>query len=143
MHTTYEIVLNAPAISSKKYYVSLSAMLNLLHSSANQELLENNEKHLCNSRILKERVGAVHPSYINYCLKVEYPLHFVVGYFQPVTQQYESKTVRKAPLQSKQPLLKIWMISIMKGSHHVLLPNQHFSLSTMMNGMQRRTLVSP
>ena len=30
-----------------------------------------------------------------------YPLCFVVGYVQPVTQQYESKTVLKTPLQLK------------------------------------------
>ena len=32
--------------------------------------------------------------------KVKYPLHFVVSYVQPVTQHFESRTVRKAPLQS-------------------------------------------
>ena len=30
-----------------------------------------------------------------------------------------------------------------KGSHHVLPPNQHFSLSAKVNGTQRRTMVSP
>ena len=39
--------------------------------------------------------------------------------------------------------MKIRMISVMKGNHHVLPPNQHFSLSAKMNGTQRRTLVSP
>ena len=34
-------------------------------------------------------------------LKVQHPSCFVVCYVQLVTQQYESKTVRKAPLQSK------------------------------------------
>ena len=34
--------------------------------------------------------------------KVKYPLYFVVSYVQPITQQYELRTV-KAPLQSKQP----------------------------------------
>ena len=32
--------------------------------------------------------------------KVKYPLRFVVSYIQPVTQHFESRTVRKAPLQS-------------------------------------------
>ena len=32
--------------------------------------------------------------------KVKYPLRFVVSYVQPVTQHFESRTVRKAPLQS-------------------------------------------
>ena len=35
--------------------------------------------------------------YINYHLKSEVS---VVGYVQPVTQHFESRTVRKAPLQS-------------------------------------------
>jgi len=30
-----------------------------------------------------------------------------------------------------------------KGSHHMQPPNQRFSLSAKMNGMQRRTVVSP
>ena len=34
-------------------------------------------------------------------LKMKYSLCFVVSYVQPVTQQYESRTGRKAPLQSK------------------------------------------
>jgi len=34
-------------------------------------------------------------------------------------------------------------ILLHKGSHHVLPPNQHYLLSTKMNGTQRRTLVSP
>ena len=33
-------------------------------------------------------------------IKVKYPLCFVVSYAQPVTQHFESRTVRKAPLQS-------------------------------------------
>ena len=42
------------------------------------------------------------PSYVYQLLskKVKYLLRFVVSYVQPVTQQYESRTVRKAPLQS-------------------------------------------
>ena len=43
-----------------------------------------------------ERNGAACPSYINYRLKSEVSitrLRFVVGYVQPVTQQYESRTV--------------------------------------------------
>ena len=32
--------------------------------------------------------------------KVKYPLHSVVSYVQPITQHFESRTVRKAPLQS-------------------------------------------
>ena len=43
-------------------------MFNALHSISNQELFK---KYLCNPRIPKQRNGAMHPSYINYCLKNE------------------------------------------------------------------------
>ena len=39
--------------------------------------------------------SAACPSYINSCLKVKYPLHISDSYAQPVTQQYESKSVWK------------------------------------------------
>ena len=63
-------------------------MLNLLHSISNQEL---SRKHLYNLRIPKEMVPR--PNFINHRLKVKYPLRFAVSYVQPVTQQYESRTV--------------------------------------------------
>ena len=47
--------------------------------------------------IPKERNGALY----NYRLKVNYPLCFVVSNVQLVAQQYESRTVQKAALQSK------------------------------------------
>ena len=75
-------------------------MFNPLHSISDQELFE---KCLCNSCIPKEEM-VLCPSYINYHLKSEYPLCFIVGYVQPITQQYDSRTAQKAPLQSKQPL---------------------------------------
>ena len=65
-------------------------MFNALCSILNQELFK---KHLCNPRIPKERNGAMRPSYINYRLKSEVPLRFVVGYVQSVTQQYKSRTI--------------------------------------------------
>ena len=34
---------------------------------------------------------APHGPAINYCLKVKYPLRFVVSYVQPATQHYESR----------------------------------------------------
>ena len=69
--------------------------------------------------------------------KVRHPLCFVVGCVQPITQQYELRTVQKAPLQSKQLLWKIRTISVTKGSYYVLSQNRHFSLSAKMNGTQR------
>ena len=50
---------------------------------------------------------------------------------KPITQQYESGTIRNAPLQS----MKNTGNSYYKGSHYMLLPAK-------MNGIQRRTLVS-
>ena len=75
----------------------LSAMFNLLHSISNQELFK---KHLCKPRIPKEIVLRA-PVITIIVWKVKYPLHFIVGYVQPITQQYESRTVRKAPLLAK------------------------------------------
>ena len=121
------------------YYALLSAMFNPLHSILNQELFK---KHLYNPCIPIERNGAARPSYINY-MKSEVS---IMLHCQLCSTHYTAvwiKTVWKAPLQSKQPLLKIRMISVTKGSHHVLSPNRHFLLSAKMNGTQRRTLVSP
>ena len=47
-----------------------------------------------------------HSPVINYSLKMKYPLCFVVSYVQPVTQQYESRAARKAPLQIKIATMK-------------------------------------
>ena len=133
-----------PQLSSEKWsihYASLSALYNPLYTSiSNQDLFE---KHLCNPHILEEMVPRA-PVISIIVWKVKYPLRFVVSYVQPVTQQYESRTVWKASLLSKSPLWQIRMISVTrKGNHHVLSPNQHFLLSAKMNGTQRRTLVNP
>ena len=57
-----------PKSEVRIHYTSLPVMFNPLHSRTNQELFE---KHLCNPCIPKEKNGATHPSYINYCLKSE------------------------------------------------------------------------
>jgi len=75
------------------HYRSLSDMYTPLHSSTNQELFE---KHVCNHGSHYEKHnGAVCPSYR---LKLKYPLPFSVSYDWLVTQQYESRSVRKTPL---------------------------------------------
>ena len=94
------------------HYASLSAMFNPLHSISNQGLFK---KHLFNPHISKEMVSRS-PAISIIVYKVKHPLHFVVGCVQPITQQYESRTVRKVPLQSKQLLLKIQTVFIMKGA---------------------------
>ena len=48
------------------------------------------------------------PSYINYRLKSEVSIAFIVSYVQPVTQHFESRTVQKAPLQSTHTERKKW-----------------------------------
>ena len=69
MHTAFEMAPRAPTISSDlKSEVSITLRCQPVNSSTNQELFE---KHLCNPRIPKERIGAVRPSYINYHLKSE------------------------------------------------------------------------
>ena len=40
------------------------------------------------------------PAMLIIVCKVKYPLCFVVNYVQPITQHFESRTVRKVPLQS-------------------------------------------
>ena len=73
-------------------------MFNPLHSILNQELFE---KHLYNPRTPKERNSAACLNYINYRLKSEVSITLRCRLCSPVTQQYESRTVLKAPLQSK------------------------------------------
>ena len=69
------------------------------NSISNQELFK---KHLCNPCIPKERKGTAHPSYINYHLKSEVSITLCCQLCSThYTQQYESRTVQKAPLQSK------------------------------------------
>ena len=49
----------------------------------------------------------------------------------------------KSTLAIKVTTMKVRMISVTEGSHHVLQPNRHFSLSGKMNGTQWRRMVSP
>ena len=50
--------------------------------------------------------GTVCPSYINYCLKSEVSITLRCQLCSPVTQHFGSRTVWKAPLQTKQSLWK-------------------------------------
>ena len=72
--------------------------------------------------------------------KVKYPLHFVVSYFQPVNQQFGSRSVRKAPLQSMHTKRKkrcrvpqLYQLSSEKCSIH------YTSLSAMFNPLHSST----
>ena len=124
--TASEMALSAPSYIN---YHLKSEVSNTLHcqlcSTLTQHFESRTGKAPLQSTYTERKKWCHVPQFINYCLKYEHPLLFVVGYVQPVTQQYESRTVRKATLQPKQPLLKIPMISITKGSHHVLSPNLH------------------
>ena len=92
-------------------------MFNLLHSISNQELFE---KHLYNPRILKERNGAVRPSYINYHLKSEAPITLHCRLCSTHYTAVRIKNCLKSTSAIKTATIKIQTISIMKGSHHVL-----------------------
>ena len=132
----------APQLSSEKWshYTSLSAMFNALHSVSNQELYE---KHLCNPHIPKERNGSMCPSYINYRLISEVSITLLCWLYSTRYTAVRIKNCLKSTSAIKiVTMKKIQTVSVMKGSHHVLPPNQDFSLSAKMNGTQRRTLVS-
>ena len=112
-------------------------MFNRLHSISNLELFE---KHLYNPRIPKERNRDARPNHINYRLKSEVS----------ITLRCRLCSTRYTAVRIKNCLKSTSAIKIatMKntdyfGSHHVLPPNRHLSLSAKMNGTQRRTLVSP
>ena len=53
--------------------------------------------------ILKKEMAPHAPATNNH-LKSEVSIRFIVSYVQPVTHHYESRTIQKTPLQSKQPL---------------------------------------
>ena len=60
--------------------------------------------------------------------------------FNPLYTAVRIKNCLKSTSAIKIATIKIRTVSIMKRNHHMLLPNQHFSLSAKMNGTQRRTL---
>ena len=103
-NTASEMVLRTPAISiiALKVKYPLRFVVSYVQPVTQHYKSRTVRKApLQSMHIPKERNGATCSRYINYHLKVKYPLRFVIGYVQPVTQQYESQTVRKAPLQSE------------------------------------------
>ena len=72
--------------------------------------------------------------------KVNYPLRFIVSYVQPARIKNCSKSTSAIKIAT---MKNTDNFRYAKGSHHVLPPNRHLSLSAKMNGTQRRTLVSP
>jgi len=77
----------------------------------------------------KESNDAAHPSYINYV--------------QPVTQQYESRTVRKSTSIIKKATMKN-MDNFHYAKEAITCYHQkNTSLLVKMNGTQKRKLVSP
>jgi len=79
---------------------------------------------LVNIRILYQKVLCTLFISIIVC-KVKYPLRFIVSYFQPIAQQYESRTVWKDQSNHYEK----YRCLLCKGSHHVLPPNRHFTVS--------------
>ena len=124
-HTASEMAPRAPAIV--KY--PLRFVVSLLYSIR----IKN-----CSKSIPKEIVPRT-PIILIIVWKVKYLLRFAVGYVQPVTQQYGLKSTSAIKIAT----MKIRTIPFSKGSHHVLAPKRHLSLSAKRMGHQRRTLVSP
>ena len=89
----------------------------------------------------KRRNGVARPSYINYHLKSEVFIMLRCWLCSICCTAVRIKNCSTSAIEIT--LSKIRTISVTKGSHHVLPPNQHFLLSAKMNGTQRRTLVSP
>ena len=93
----------------------------------------------------KGRNGAARPSYINHCLKseVSITLHCRLcltcyTILRIMNRSKNTSTIKVATMKNTNNFCyKV------EGSHHMLPPNQHFSLSAKMNGTQRRTVVSP
>ena len=134
----------APQLSSEErsiHYTSLSPMFNPLHSIFESRTVRKVPLH---TETHSERNGATCPSYINCHLKSEVSIMLCCWL---CSTHYT--TVRTRNCLTSTSAIKIATMKITddfcyaKGSHHVLSPNRHFSLSAKMNGTQRRTLVSP
>ena len=113
-------------------------MFNPLDNSTNQELFE---KHPC---IPKKSIGTVHASYINYhlsYLKSEVSITLRCWLCSTHYTVVRINNCYKNTSAIEVATMKIRMIFVTKGSHHMLPPNRHFSLSAKMNGTQRRPLV--
>ena len=109
-----------PQLSSEKcsiHYASLSAMFNPLRSISNQELFE---KHPYNPRIPKEMVP--HAQLYRYDLKSEVSITLRCQLYSTCYTAVRIKNCLKSTSAIK-IALQIRIISVMKGSHHVLSPN--------------------
>jgi len=97
-HHKVVMVARASIISESEVSITILCLLcapryRAVQSSTNQELFE---KHVCNHSSHNEKYnGAAHSGYH---LKLKYPLPFHVSYIWLITQQYESRSVRKARL---------------------------------------------
>ena len=81
-----------------------------------------------------------YPSYINHRLKSEVSITFRC---QLCLTHHTAIWINYCSKSTVATMKNVSVISVMKGNHHVQLPNWHFSMSAKMNGMQRRTLVCP
>jgi len=91
-------------------------MFTPLHSSTNQELFK---KHICKHSSRYETCDGA--ARLSYHLKPKYPLPFSVSYVWLIKQQYESRTVRKAPSLMRWVLLKSCAIHlIIQHTNHIV-----------------------
>jgi len=91
---------------------------------------------------LEKRDSVAHLIFINYHWSFHYAffcrlcsIHYTAVWFNNCSKS--TSAIEVATMKNTN------VTSIMKGSHHVQQPNQHFSLSAKMNGTQRRTPISP
>jgi len=143
LHHKVVMVLHASIISESEVSITVlvSAMFTLLHSNTNQKLFK---KYLCNQSSHYENIDSVvHPSYRP---KLKYPFPYSVSYVQLVhyTAVWIKNCLKSTSICNRgSHYEKYGWFLLCKESHHVQPPNQCFSLSTKLNGTQKRTLVSP
>ena len=85
-------------------YITLGCQLCSTHYTAFQ--IKDCSKSISAISAYQKNKWSAHPTVINYRLKVKYPLLFVVGCVQPVTWQYESRTVMKSTSANKIATMK-------------------------------------
>ena len=83
------------------------------------------------------------PNFINYRLKSEVSIMLRCRLCSTRYSAIRIKNCLESASAIKIATIKNTEISVSKGSHHMLAPNRHLSLSAKMNGTQRRTLASP
>ena len=109
-----------PYASENEVSITVLRLFTSLHSSINQELFE---KYLRNQSSHYENMDGA--------LSSETEVFIVLLCQLQSTEQYESRTARKALLIKVATMKNMNNLLLSKGSHHVKSPNQCFSLSSL------------